>query len=121
MARTPSQIRQLKNLLDRADALARVVTASWRRTVREIRKEVAYMTGELNVGRNAANRERVIRQVQYHINRLGRRIDRLENAHLEFVFDDPIPRGNYPTAIYTRSGKGTDYKTIRVCREAKAI
>lgn len=85
MARTPSQIRQLKNLLDRADALARVVTASWRRAVREIRKEVAYMTGELNVGRNAANRERVIRQVQYHINRLGRRIDRLENAHLEYT------------------------------------
>ena len=24
---------------------------------------------------------------------------------LEFVFDDPIPRGNYLIAIYTRSGK----------------
>ena len=77
MARTPSQIRQLKNLLDRADALARAVTALWRRTVRDIRREVAYMTSELDMGRSAANRERVIRQVQYHINRLGRRIDRL--------------------------------------------
>lgn len=85
MARTPSQIRQLKNLLDRADALARAVTASWRRTVRDIRREVAYMTSELDMGRSAANRERVIRQVQYHINRLGRRIDRLEDAHLAYT------------------------------------
>jgi hypothetical protein len=47
---------------------------------------------------------------------------KMENAHLEFVFDDPIiPRGNYLIAIYTRSGKGMDYKTIRICREAKAI
>ena len=85
MARTTLQIRELKNLLVKADTLAKVVTASWRRTIREIRKEVLYMTSELNVGRNAANRERVIRQVQYHINRLGRRIDRLEKAHLEYA------------------------------------
>ena len=85
MARTTSQIRQLKNLLGRADALARTVTASWRRTVRDIRREIALMTEELDVGRSAANRERVIRQVQLHITRLGRRIDRLEDAHLEYT------------------------------------
>lgn len=85
MARTPSQIRQLKTLLDRADALARAVTASWRRTVRDIRKEIAFMTSELDVGRSAANRERVIRQVQYHISRLSRRISRLEEAHLAYT------------------------------------
>ena len=30
-------------------------------------------------------------------------------------------RGNYLIAIYTRSGKGTDYKTIRICRQVKAL
>jgi hypothetical protein len=49
------------------------------------------------------------------------RMLKMENSHLEFVFDAPIPRGNYLIAIYTRSGKGPDYKAIRVCREAKAI
>ena len=49
------------------------------------------------------------------------RLLKMENGHLEFVFDGLIPRGNYLIAIYTRSGKGTDYKTIRICRQAKAL
>ena len=49
------------------------------------------------------------------------RLLKMENGHLEFVFDDTIPRGNYFIAIYTRSGKGTDYKTIRICRQVKAL
>ena len=49
------------------------------------------------------------------------RLLKMENGHLEFVFDDIIPRGNYLIAIYTRSGKGTDYKTIRICRQVKAL
>ena len=49
------------------------------------------------------------------------RLLKMENGHLEFVFDDPIPRGTYLIAIYTRSGKGTEYKTIRICRQVKAL
>ena len=45
----------------------------------------------------------------------------MENGHLEFVFDAPIPIGTYLIALYTRSGKGTDYKTIRICRQVKAL
>ena len=44
-----------------------------------------------------------------------------ENSHLEFVFDDPVARGNYLVSIYTRGGKTTDYKTTRICRQVKAI
>ena len=29
-------------------------------------------------------------------------------------------RGNYFVAVYTRAGKSTDYKAIRVCRQVKA-
>jgi hypothetical protein len=99
MARPPSQIRQLKDLLDRADALAGEVTLSWRRTVRDIRKEVAYMTSKLNVGKNAVNRERIIRQVQYHISRLSRRIARIEDSHLKYVAKTALRAARQSTGI----------------------
>lgn len=48
------------------------------------------------------------------------RMTTMETGHLEFVFDAPIRRGNYFVAVYTRAGKSTDYKAIRVCRQVKA-
>ena len=33
----------------------------------------------------------------------------MESDHVEFVFDDPIPRGTYFIAVYTRHGKDTGY------------
>ena len=48
------------------------------------------------------------------------RMTAMETGHLEFVFDAPIRRGNYFVAVYTRAGKSTDYKAIRVCRQVKA-
>lgn len=99
MARSPSQIRQLKDLLDRADALAREVTLSWRKTIRDIRKEVAYMTSKLNLGKSAVNRERIIREVQLHINRLSRRISRLEDSHLKYVAKTALKAARQSTGI----------------------
>ena len=49
------------------------------------------------------------------------RMLKMENGHLEFVFDDPVARGNYLISVYTRGGKTTDYKTTRICRQVKAI
>ena len=49
------------------------------------------------------------------------RMLKIEGGHLEFAFDDPIPRGNYLVAIYTRGGKSTDYKVARICRQVKAL
>ena len=33
------------------------------------------------------------------------RMLKMENGHLEFVFDDPVARGNYLISVYTRGGK----------------
>ena len=49
------------------------------------------------------------------------RMLKIENGHLEFVFDAPVERGKYLVAVYTRSGKGTDYKVVRTCRQMKAL
>ncbi len=49
------------------------------------------------------------------------RMLKMENGHLEFVFNDPVARGNYLISVYTRGGKTTDYKTTRICRQVKAI
>ena len=83
MARNAKQIRNLKKLIDRADLLARTATREWRKTIVEIRKEIAYMTNEVrNIGGNADAREAILRKVQYHINRLNRRLDRMIEAQL---------------------------------------
>lgn len=83
MARNARQLRQLKALIDRADLLAKTATREWRETIREVRKEVAFMTQEVkNIGGNADAREAVLRKVQYHINRLNRRLNRMVEAHL---------------------------------------
>ena len=38
-----------------------------------------------------------------------------------FVFDKPIPHGKYFVAIYSRCGRGIDYKVIRCRREVTAL
>lgn len=85
MARKSEQLRRLKAIIGRADRLAKTATAEWRRTIREIRKEVDFMTSELDVGRYAKDREKVIARVQLHIKRLERRLSRLEDAQMAYV------------------------------------
>ena len=64
MARNAKQIRNLKKLIDRADLLARTATREWRKTIVEIRKEIAYMTNEVrNIGGNADAREAILRNL----------------------------------------------------------
>ena len=45
----------------------------------------------------------------------------MESDHVEFVFDDPIPRGTYFIAVYTRHGKDTGYAPTRICRQIKTL
>ena len=85
MAKTARQVRQLKALFDRADLLADTARKEWRKTVREIRKEIAFMSRQLDVGGSSADRERIIRQVQFHINRLNRRLDRMMDSQMMTV------------------------------------
>jgi hypothetical protein len=57
------------------------------------------MTSKLNVGKNAVNRERIIRQVQYHISRLSRRIARIEDSHLKYVAKTALRAARQSTGI----------------------
>ena len=47
----------------------------------------------------------------------------LESSQINtvFVFDKPIPRGKYFVAIYSRCGRGIDYKVIRCRREVTVL
>lgn len=49
------------------------------------------------------------------------RVTAMENDHVEFVFDDPIPAGSYFVSFYTRCGNGPGYDAMRACRQVKAI
>ena len=40
---------------------------------------------------------------------------------LETVFDDPIAIGKYVIALYTRCGRGTNYRVVRVSRKIRAV
>ena len=82
MAKSARQIRRLKALIARADAVASVAKAEWRKCIREIKKEVAYLTTRLDLAANADNREKVIRAVEVQINRLYKRLDNLDKSQL---------------------------------------
>ena len=82
MAKSARQIRRLKALIARADAVASVAKAEWRKCIREIKKEVAYLTTRLDLAANADNREKVIRAVEVQINRLYKRLDNLAKSQM---------------------------------------
>lgn len=82
MAMSASQRKSLKKLIDRADALALSAGLEWGATILEIRKEVAFLSAQLDLGGSAKAREQVINGVQKHINRLNRRLDRVFEAEM---------------------------------------
>lgn len=48
------------------------------------------------------------------------RILKSDVALAEVVFDEPIPKGNYLLTLYTRCGRGTDFKAIH-CRSEVSV
>lgn len=79
------QKRELKTLIDRADAVALRCRGETLRCVREIRKELLIQLEEHDVSRNADLRERLILDAQRRIDRLRRRLDRLMNAQMAYA------------------------------------
>ena len=49
------------------------------------------------------------------------RILNTSSTVIEAVFDEAIQRGKYVLAVYTRCGKGTDYKIVRCSHKARAL
>ena len=48
------------------------------------------------------------------------RVVKSDIALAEVVFDEPIPKGNYLLTLYTRSGRGTDFKVVHCRSEVSA-
>ena len=48
------------------------------------------------------------------------RVVKSDTARAEVVFDEPVSRGKYLLTLYTRSGRGTDFKAVHCRSEVKA-
>lgn len=75
--KSAEQIAALRALIDRADKAAAAASGAWEKAVEDIRREIIYLAGRLNIGGSAADRERVFRAVQRKIAALEGRLDRI--------------------------------------------
>ena len=75
----------LERLLRRADAAGEDAEAAIRKTLREVRAEIALLTRETDVGRSAAAREAVLDAARKRLARLRRRLERLTGAAAEYA------------------------------------
>lgn len=85
MAKSAEQKRELKLLIDRADAVARRCKGETQRCVREIRKELLFQLESHDISRNADLRDKLILEAQRRIDRLRRRLDRIIDAQMEYA------------------------------------
>lgn len=85
---TREQKTQLKDLIARADACAARASGEIAKCLRAIRREVVYQLDEREIHKTEASRDKVIKAVQVEINRLRRRLERLEDAQAEFSARD---------------------------------
>ena len=105
MAKRRDQILSLKELIDRADAIAKKASAEFRFTVREIRKEILALTDELDVGGSADDRDVVIEAAQRKVYELAKRLDRLSKAQMIAAYKsgfDQILKGTGVTVKYSK-------------------
>jgi hypothetical protein len=74
---------QLSRLVRRADSVAESASALVRKTLREIRGELANLSGELNLAGNAEDREKVYAEIRRRMALLARRMNTLMEAQNE--------------------------------------
>ena len=78
-----ADIPQLSRLTRRADSVAESASALVRQTMREIRGELANLSGELNLAGNADDREKVYTEIRRRMALLSRRMNTLMEAQNE--------------------------------------
>lgn len=97
--KTADQIKILKALIERADAVAKTSRGYWKEAIEEIQKEIFFLSGRLNIGGSAADREKVFRAVEQKINRLNHRIDRIVSAQMSAAGRMGVRAANAMTGI----------------------
>lgn len=83
--KTTAQKRELRLLIDRADAIARTAKGEFLKTVRDIRKELLFQLEERDISRNADLRDRLVAEAQRKIDRLRKRLERLMTSQAEYA------------------------------------
>ena len=78
-----ADLSQLSRLTRRADSVAESASALVRRTLREIRGELANLSAELNLAGSAADREKVYAEIRRRMALLSRRMNTLMEAQNE--------------------------------------
>lgn len=78
-----ADIPQLSRLTRRADSVAESASALVRQTMRDIRGELANLSGELNLAGNAEDREKVYAEIRRRMALLSRRMNTLMEAQNE--------------------------------------
>ena len=78
-----ADLSQLSRLTRKADSVAESASALVRKTMREIRGELANLSGELNLAGNAQDREKVYTEIRQRMALLSRRMNTLMEAQNE--------------------------------------
>ena len=78
-----ADLSQLSRLTRKADSVAESASALVRKTMREIRGELANLSGELNLAGNAQDREKVYAEIRRRMSLLSRRMNTLMEAQNE--------------------------------------
>ena len=78
-----ADLSQLSRLTRKADSVAESASALVRKTMREIRGELANLSGELNLAGNAQDREKVYAEIRRRMALLSRRMNTLMEAQNE--------------------------------------
>ena len=78
-----ADLSQLSRLTRKADSVAESASALVRKTMREIRGELANLSGELNLAGNAQDREKVYAAIRRRMSLLSRRMNTLMEAQNE--------------------------------------
>ena len=78
-----ADLSQLSRLTRKADSVAESASALVRKTMREIRGELANLSGELNLAGNAQDREKVYTEIRRRMALLSRRMNTLMEAQNE--------------------------------------
>lgn len=81
--KSAAQIRNLRALIDRADAVAKSAKGEIARAVKDIQKELLYLLGELDVGARADAREQVFKAIGLKMSRLNRRLNNLVSMQMQ--------------------------------------
>ena len=97
----------LERLLRRADAVGEDAEAAIRKSLRDVRAEIALLTRETDVGRSAAAREAVFDAANKRLSKLRKKLERITDAAAEYAARQGFDAGLLAAGDVARAEGGT--------------